>query len=117
MLQVLGLIAVASLIMVSLNLCMKLYTSRRTGGHVRLEGDELLVVAAQEMTPPAEGVSAPMKRDFVSMHQLTHYLSVEPRRSTGSSPEPGTESIVNALNHNIVCPNFCRTIRIRRCCF
>lgn len=89
MLQVLGLIAVASLIMVSLNLCMKLYTSRRTSGHVRLEGDELLSVAAQETTPPAEVVSAPLKR--ICTHQLAHYLSVEPRRYAGSSTEPGTD--------------------------
>ncbi|KAL1945468.1 hypothetical protein VTO73DRAFT_2319 [Trametes versicolor] len=65
MLQVLSLIAVASLIMVSLNLCMKLYTSRRTSGHVRLEGDELLVVTAQETTPSAEVVPCSLSAESV----------------------------------------------------
>lgn len=75
-LQVLGLIAAASLIMVVLNLCMKLYTSRRTSGRVRLEGDELLVVAAQEITPPADSevVSAPTRQGSTSTLRLTPFF-------------------------------------------
>ncbi|EIW54340.1 uncharacterized protein TRAVEDRAFT_66763 [Trametes versicolor FP-101664 SS1] len=102
MLQVLGLIAVASLIMVSLNLCMKLYTSRRTNGHVRLEGDELLVVTAQEMTPAVEAVLGSIRNGVYSQRSQSQYLllsenAVPPRLAKPSAHYPNSKIAIWVL--------------------